>query len=565
MKKVLSEVLAGYPGIVTNVSRLKLEAPFEWFVHRWDRFVAAKDDPLIDEITKEHIELFQDIMEQDLGDLIQLRQDYFSNKAVTFEHVWTLFPPGCTVIGNQKGKTVAARFDSGYFGKTPCGPVYFMNCKCIDWDGSIMGWTDVNQQIPMFLGARPFSQLPCFPLEYHEQPELTAETLRERGRRFEELAGYRYKAYKGMALYHPDAQKTLRENVQSRVVIDGVNWENANPGHQVYIYQLQSDDDVPGLRRASCSSGGSCGSDSDSDSDAVAVTGEAKRLPLTEDQLLLTSAITRGYALKNKRWMEFFIDGITEVDFDTRAFSSLVLPQEQKELVLAFAESQVKFKDSFDDVISGKGKGIIMLLSGGPGIGKTLTAESVAEEMKVPLYIMSAGDLGVEADEVDRNLTEILEMVANWNAVLLLDECDVFLEERSAHDIERNRIVSIFLRTLEYYEGILFLTTNRIKHMDPAFQSRIHISLEYPPLDAAARATVWATFLDRTISLDPTLKGKDAHEVSGDEVEALGGLDLNGRQIKNVLKAANLLACHKSERLAFKHLKTVLKVQGHSL
>lgn len=85
---------------------------------------------------------------------------------------------------------------------------------------------------------------------------------------------------------------------------------------------------------------------------------------------------------------------------------------------------------------------------------------------------MSAGDLGVDSSEVEGTLTTILEMVAKWNAVLLLDECDVFLEARSAHDLERNKIVSIFLRTLEYYEGILFLTTNRVKNMDPAFQSR---------------------------------------------------------------------------------------------
>lgn len=90
-----------------------------------------------------------------------------------------------------------------------------------------------------------------------------------------------------------------------------------------------------------------------------------------------------------------------------------------------------------------------MLLSGGPGIGKTLTAESVAEHMKVPLYMMSAGDLGVETYEVEDALSKILEMVAQWNAVLLLDECDVFLEARSAHDLERNKVVSIFLRTLE--------------------------------------------------------------------------------------------------------------------
>ena len=178
--------------------------------------------------------------------------------------------------------------------------------------------------------------------------------------------------------------------------------------------------------------------------------------------------------------------------FNSTAFDSLVLPSGHKDLILAFAQSQVEHKEEFDDVISGKGKGIIMLLSGGPGIGKTLTAESVAEVMRVPLYVMSASDLGVSSWDVEATLGKVLEMVAKWNAVLLLDECDVFLEVRSADDLDRNKIVSIFLRTLEYYEGILFLTTNRVEHMDPAFASRIHVSLEYPALDAAARAAVWA-------------------------------------------------------------------------
>src|SRR5690242_3786747 len=104
---------------------------------------------------------------------------------------------------------------------------------------------------------------------------------------------------------------------------------------------------------------------------------------------------------------------------------------------MSFVESQVENKNAFDDVISGKGKGIIMLLSGPPGVGKTLTAESVAESMHIPLYMMSAGDLGTGPDEVEGNLQKILEMVAKWDAILLLDECDVFLEERTTHDLER--------------------------------------------------------------------------------------------------------------------------------
>ncbi|KAK7432423.1 hypothetical protein QQZ08_000985 [Neonectria magnoliae] len=559
LKRVLGKVFEGYQGVVTDVSRLKFHAPFECFVHRWDRFAAARQDASHDHITRDHIELLFKVMKDELGDIIQLREDYFKNRAVSFEHVWTLFPPGCTVWGSAKGKPVTAQFNLGYYAKTPCGNVYRLQCKIIDWDGKIMGWADLNLQIGEFIGTVPFSQLNCYPLEYHPHLDAAKAVLLARGVRFEKLAGYRYKSYKGVAIWHVDSNKSRKENVQSRIVIDGENWEKLNPDQTVWLSRLHPD--IEPITEDSTF-------DSDSENDSTSDDGDIvdrTRPPLTEEQLIMTYPIVRGYALKNKRWMEFFIDDVAEVNFNGQAFSSLVLPEDQKELILAFAQSQVKYKDAFDDIISGKGKGIIMLLSGGPGIGKTLTAESVAEEMKVPLYIMSAGDLGTEADEVEDNLGHILEMVANWNAVLLLDECDVFLEARCANDIARNRIVSIFLRTLEYYEGILFLTTNRVRNMDPAFQSRIHMSLEYPALDSAARETVWRGFLGRTVNLDAKVEGETAHAVTEDEIKALAALDLNGRQIKNTLKTSNLLACHKGEKLAFKHLQIVLKVEGHSL
>lgn len=64
-------------------------------------------------------------------------------------------------------------------------------------------------------------------------------------------------------------------------------------------------------------------------------------------------------------------------------------------------------------------------------MGKTLTAESVSENLRVPLYMMSAGDLGLEPSQIEQKLTTVMDMVAKWNAVLLLDEADVFLEARS--------------------------------------------------------------------------------------------------------------------------------------
>ena len=260
--------------------------------------------------------------------------------------------------------------------------------------------------------------------------------------------------------------------------------------------------------------------------------------------------------MKTKKWLWFFVKSIVDIEWSDGAFKSLVLPEDQKELILAFAESQVKNKDSFDDVIHGKGRGIILLLSGPPGVGKTLTAESVAETMRVPLYMMSAGDLGLQPENIESSLQNIMEMVAKWNAVLLIDEADVYLEARSSHELERNKMVSIFLRMLEYYEGILFLTTNRVSNIDDAFHSRIHISMEYPSLNSSSRRHIWANFL-RTSS---------ANDITDQDLDQLAEISLNGRQIKNVLKTAGLLAARKDVPLRLEHINTVLAIeQRHRL
>lgn len=130
------------------------------------------------------------------------------------------------------------------------------------------------------------------------------------------------------------------------------------------------------------------------------------------------------------------------IKWNNDAFDNLVLPGGYKKLILAFANSQRQSKQTFDDVIAGKGKGIVMLLNGPPGVGKTLTAESVAETMKVPLYSISAGDLGIEPREVERKLLSIFQLAKAWNAVILLDEADVFLEKRRLEDLLRNELVS---------------------------------------------------------------------------------------------------------------------------
>lgn len=186
---------------------------------------------------------------------------------------------------------------------------------------------------------------------------------------------------------------------------------------------------------------------------------------------------------------------------------------------------------------------------------------------------MSAGDLGLDPRTVEQSLKDILEMCTKWNAILLLDEADVFLEQRSLHELERNKLVSIFLRVLEYYEGsenyythhfdtqrlmhglgIMFLTTNRVETFDQAFQSRIHISLNYPDLSIESRLSIWKNFLE-TLPQKSTITKKELHSLSL--------MKMNGRQIKNVLKTAQLLARRRGNVLEHEHIVTVLAVTQH--
>ena len=206
---------------------------------------------------------------------------------------------------------------------------------------------------------------------------------------------------------------------------------------------------------------------------------------------------------------------------------------------------------SYDaDLVRGKGKGLIILLHGAPGVGKTSTAETAADAFGKILLPITCGDLGLTAADVERELSEKFHLAELWDCVLLLDEADVFLARRTNNDIKRNSLVSVFLRVLEHFTGVLFLTTNRVGAFDEAFKSRIHISLYYPPLDEEKTWSIWKMNLERLIQK----KQRRNESIQIDEKEIFAyaqdhyketfprGANWNGRQIRNAFQTASALA-----------------------
>lgn len=267
------------------------------------------------------------------------------------------------------------------------------------------------------------------------------------------------------------------------------------------------------------------------DDEAVLPEEDKKALPVfTDEEYLIASPVVLGFAFAEKLWLEFTVSGIKDITWNEGAYDSLVLEDNTKEIVKALVESHKYHPaESIDDVIQGKGKGLVAVLHGPPGTGKTLTAEGISELLKCPLYMVSAGELGTDPRTLEAELQKILDIAHAWGAVLLLDEADVFLEKRTIQDIHRNALVSIFLRLLEYFQGILFLTTNRVETFDDAFQSRIHIALRYGELSPKAKKSVFKMFIERV----RVLEGVDTMPFTDEDLNSLARNNLNGRQVRS--------------------------------
>jgi len=245
-----------------------------------------------------------------------------------------------------------------------------------------------------------------------------------------------------------------------------------------------------------------------------------------------------------KKWGEIRIRNISQVIFDDRAYDKLVLPQDKKELIKALVLNST---NTFTDIIMGKGGGCIFLLHGNPGIGKTLTAEAVAELLHRPLYSVSVGELGTNTQTLETKLRDILDVASHWDAVILIDEADIFLERRTENDVNRNAMVGIFLRLLEYHQGVLFLTTNRVKCFDEAFHSRISVALKYNDLTDQSRELIWNNLLESA-------------KITGLDTAALSKHNLNGRQIRTTIRLAQALAYSEGKQVELIHIMRTINI-----
>ncbi|KAJ5940511.1 hypothetical protein N7516_000679 [Penicillium verrucosum] len=561
-------------GIESDLGQGRLVYPFTDLHHYRERLLQYREevgethDAEYTTTCQEHIDILVEYLDG-LTTIGVRDAEFLWNSDVpktTFSSLWLLLKPGTDVFVQEQGKLNAYVIES-FSGGVPWGSPnarsqpYIVNVWNLNSDGQILSRSVKEVSISIFDGQREITSLPLFPIKFHvdEDPQNPLRRkLVDRGKRFVDMVKTpTFQEYSG-----PSRLQGNRTFNQTRVVVDHASqpWRLSEisdekhahfPFEELYDVELGQRTRMPKCVCKTCQA------------NSLRQHGIQRRVfddydnidlssvsTLTNHQYLLCWSHVYAYVLKDRVWDILEVSSLRDPKIHKGIIDTLVLkPESNKQLIKAVCEIfGGTYKQAFSsDFIQGKGEGQILLLHGPPGTGKTLTAESVAEYTGRPLLSITAADLGHEPVPLEQNLLRFFRNARHWNAIVLLDEADVYLETRSAQDLRRNSIVSIFLRALDYFQGILFLTTNRVGSFDEAVLSRIHVQIGYDPLDEDSRRQIWDGYFKK-LSKNHNNDGQeircsyDAKEFvrKSDDLRALRW---NGREIRNAFQTAVALAC----------------------
>ncbi|KAJ3957595.1 hypothetical protein N0V92_005845 [Colletotrichum tropicale] len=249
-----------------------------------------------------------------------------------------------------------------------------------------------------------------------------------------------------------------------------------------------------------------------------------------------------AFLLYDNKWVNVDVEHLTDIIWPESPFDSLELEVGKKKLIQdlthRFKKKEVS-QGSHQDTGGQQGGNLVIFLTGPPGVGKTLTAEIVAEEAQRPLYRVSAGEFSVNPSDLGKRLGEIFLLVRRWGAIILIDEAGMFMTKRQASTPAQNAAITAFLWLLHTYDGLIFLTSTS-EDIDTAFYDCIHATIKYVGLDETQRTNIWRRQLQRAIG------SPEEHPLSSrwpeETYRLLGKVETNGRDIRNIVRTAEQLA-----------------------
>ncbi|KAJ7783967.1 hypothetical protein DFH07DRAFT_210314 [Mycena maculata] len=585
--KACQDVIKTWPGVSWNAEPLEVEPEIflTWlrnFTEYRDALATQKHRTEQETNVLASVNLLLSFLHQDYRTTIGTIERLTAHGEITFDLLYAIYVPRTLIVARCAVTGQERLFELQYFMRSTVQgvPVYQLVLEGVDLvdrpltRGVAVGRVSTSVFIPYFNGAARIDSLDAFPLKFHAAEAQLRESIVRRGKKWVDLIGVHHMQYDGIAAFKVMG-KLARHSVKGRIMVDRATFHRLNANY-AFPTPVPPKSDTHGLSLP----GGSTFQqgmqnvpyDDEQEVDMFGVPvmyGQPVILPgqmipgqpfrdgglvqslanattettdLSPEELLLTPTVVYGFSLSDKLWLEFDITKIAPVSWNEDAFANLVLPADRKTLLRSLVEAHHE-EAGFDDFVKGKGLGLVVNLFGPPGVGKTFSAEATSEHVKRPLYVIGGGDLGTRAAGLDMALERVFDVATAWKAIVLIDEADVFLERRSLHDLERNALVAVFLRHVEYYRGILFLTTNRVQAFDEAFLSRIHVALHFGELSEASRAQVWRAFIAKA----------GVQDISDADLAMLARRGVNGRQIKNAVRTAHSLALGRHQAVELSH------------
>ncbi|KAI1115456.1 hypothetical protein F5Y14DRAFT_129911 [Nemania sp. NC0429] len=504
-----------------------------------------------------------------------------SDELVTFAHLWYLFQPGDTIVEGRGGSAQAYRVLNVHEmaksshdtaeGLQRMISMLSISCFYIGYNGKTFGPVTKSFTIGHFHGRRSVTSLPIIPIEHLKQDGIH-DLLIRRGSKFRSFSTPRHQTYAGMTI------DELPTEIDGEVMVD------------IELYYRDHPDMIS-------PSFGVIGVDEEAsiiDDDRKLENHLSERFLERNEELLRTFSYHRdkdrqfndkerlmlmpnlvwAFYLRGQKWHALDVNMVYDVIYPYDAFDYLVLPAGHKAILSSLisvhqSPKSMQSNRPDSDLVIGKGKGLIMLYHGPPGVGKTSTAECLAAYAKKPLFPITAATIGITPQEVESSLHTIFGLSQRWGCILLFDEADIVLQARDRSDFERNALVSVFLRALEYYTGILIMTTNRVGTIDEAFKSRIHVVLYFPQLDREQYMKIWEIALQRVKNQkNITIKTSQIMKFVRREWRPSMGRRMNGRDIQNAVQSAVALAEYDAKRqgdnpiLTPDHIETVSRMSN---
>ncbi|KAH7134106.1 hypothetical protein EDB81DRAFT_803177 [Dactylonectria macrodidyma] len=568
----IQSVVKYYPSQDLTGDFLAIKSPYPVLVHHYDELAqfgeecaSQKSSELCvrERGAKEHIDLLLAFLDEHIMPDVRREQERNKNGFITFAYYWVSHKPGTTIISPRRGEAdftteVVHSLTGGTFTNPP--EDWNILAWSLAYDGRYLGRVTSESRRSKYDGENPIdreilvvSEEDIEQAENGNANELITEQLKF-GKKYWDLLIKQCQLYRG-----PSSEFPFNE-VDSLVMSDVKSHFTMEPWVKPNLMDLSD------LRNwstnCSCSV---CAKRKDVDYTQISSMFEdynsicredADEWELSMHQYLLCPQHIKAFIFGSRRWERLHVRNFKEPSFDQSMINNLVMNESRKNLLKALSKSFARRNKNGEtvpggmwsaDFVKGKGSGLIFLLHGKPGVGKTCTAECIAAFTRRPLMILTPSDIGTTVADVEANLNRNFKTARSWGAVLLIDEADVFMEQRTTADLVRNGLVAAFLRELENYDGILFLTTNRVGAFDDAFISRVHVQLYYPEFTDEQRQKVWKTFIDKLAreKSDTMRLNIDAKEyIRGAEMRAV---KWNGREIRNAFQTAVALAEYDAE------------------